>query len=57
MMRSGLLIICSCDHLEQYSFHGWADAWTNLSLQDKPWAEFSTLEVAACIILYTYCLL
>ncbi len=23
-------------------------AWTNFSWQDKPWAEFSTLEVAAC---------
>ncbi len=23
-------------------------AWTNFSLQDKPWAEFTTLEVAAC---------
>jgi hypothetical protein len=22
-------------------------AWTNFSLQDEPWAEFSTLEVAA----------
>ncbi len=30
------------------------DAWTNFSLQDEPWAEFSTLEVAACIILSTY---
>ncbi len=28
--------------------------WTNFSLQDKPWAEFSTLEVAACIPC-TYC--
>ncbi len=25
--------------------------WTNFSLQDEPWAEFTTLEVAAC----TYC--
>ncbi len=24
------------------------DAWTNFSWQDEPWAEFSTLEVAAC---------
>ncbi len=31
------------------------DAWTNFSLQDKPWAKFATLEVAACIILCTYC--
>ncbi len=23
------------------------EAWTNFSLQDKTWAEFSTLEVAA----------
>jgi hypothetical protein len=30
-------------------------AWTNFSLQDEPWAEFSTLEVAACIPC-TYCL-
>jgi hypothetical protein len=22
--------------------------WTNFSWQDEPWAEFSTLEVAAC---------
>ncbi len=22
--------------------------WTNLSWKDKPWAEFSTLEVAVC---------
>jgi hypothetical protein len=29
-------------------------AWTNFSLQDEPWAEFSTLEVAACIILSSY---
>jgi hypothetical protein len=28
--------------------------WTNFSLQDKNWAEFSTLEVAACIPC-TYC--
>ncbi len=28
--------------------------WTNFGLQDEPWAEFSTLEVAACIILCTY---
>ncbi len=27
--------------------------WTNFSLQDKPLAEFTTLEVAACIP-YTY---
>jgi hypothetical protein len=25
-----------------------SQSWTNFSLQDKPWAEFSTLEVAAC---------
>jgi hypothetical protein len=31
------------------------EAWTNFSLQDEPWAEFSTLEVAACVILCTYC--
>jgi hypothetical protein len=24
-------------------------SWTNFSLQDKPWAKFSILEVAACI--------
>ncbi len=28
--------------------------WTKFSLQDEPWAEFSTLEVAACIPC-TYC--
>jgi hypothetical protein len=28
--------------------------WTNFSLQDEPWAEFSTLEVAAYVILCTY---
>jgi len=27
-----------------------------LWLPDEPWAEFSTLEVAACIILCTYSL-
>jgi hypothetical protein len=26
--------------------------WTNFSLQDEPWAEFSTLEVAAACILH-----
>ncbi len=30
-------------------------AWTNFSLQDEPWAEFSTLEVAAACIPCTYC--
>ncbi len=29
-------------------------SWTNFSLQDEPWAEFSTIEVAACVILCTY---
>ncbi len=29
-------------------------SWTNFSLQDKPWAEFLTLEVTACSILCTY---
>ncbi len=24
------------------------EPWTNFSWQDEPWAEFSTLEVAAC---------
>ncbi len=28
--------------------------WTNFSLQDEPWAEFTALEVAACIPC-TYC--
>jgi hypothetical protein len=28
--------------------------WTNFSLQDEPWAVFTTLEVAACIPC-TYC--
>jgi len=40
------------------SMNGWVDvqtknkrdrAWTNFSLQDEPWAEYSTLQVAACI--------
>ncbi len=31
-----------------------ARPWTNFSSQDSPWAEFSTLEVAACIPC-TYC--
>ncbi len=26
------------------------EPWTNFSLQDEPWAEFSTLEVVACVI-------
>ncbi len=29
-------------------------AWTNFSILDEPWAEFSTSEVAACIP-WTYC--
>jgi len=29
-------------------------SWTNFSLQDEPWVEFSTLEVAACMPC-TYC--
>jgi hypothetical protein len=29
-----------------------SNPWTNFSLQDEPWAEFSTSEVAACVILY-----
>jgi hypothetical protein len=32
----------------------WEKPWKNVSLQDEPWAEFSTLEVAACIPC-TYC--
>jgi hypothetical protein len=24
------------------------ELWTNLTLRDEPWAEFSTLEVTAC---------
>jgi hypothetical protein len=28
--------------------------WTNFSLQDEPWAKFTTLEVAACNP-FTYC--
>jgi len=31
-----------------------ASTWTNVSCQDKCWAEFSTLEVAACMPC-TYC--
>ena len=30
------------------------ESWTNFSLQDEPWAEFTTLDVAACIPC-TYC--
>jgi hypothetical protein len=26
----------------------WYDSWTNLSQQDKTWAEFSTLDMAVC---------
>ncbi len=44
--------LCIFVHL---GFHwDWARTWTNFSLQDEPWAEFSTLEVAACVILCTY---
>ncbi len=28
--------------------------WTNFSLQDEPWAEFTTLDLAACVPC-TYC--
>ncbi len=44
-----------CKQLVSRQVGGWVVAWTNFSLQDKPWAEFSTLEVAACIPC-TYCL-
>jgi hypothetical protein len=27
-----------------------AEAWTNLSEQDKTWVEFSTLEVTECLL-------
>ncbi len=30
----------------------WSNSWTNFSLQDEPWAEFSTLEVAACVTMH-----
>jgi hypothetical protein len=30
-------------------FHHYKNAWTNFSLQDKYWADFSTLEVAKCM--------
>ncbi len=35
-------------HCATWAEHFTAGAWTNLSWQDEPWAEFSTLEVAAC---------
>jgi hypothetical protein len=31
-----------------YFFYVFVMLWTNFSQQDKPWAEFSTLEVAVC---------
>ncbi len=34
------------------TFHSSDFAWTNFSLQDEPWAEFSTLEVAALHIMH-----
>ncbi len=40
------------EHEEREKFS--PDSWTNFSIQDEPWAEFSTLEVAACVILCTY---
>jgi hypothetical protein len=46
------VIFCSILTIEKRCFY--QTAWTNFSLQDEPWAEFSTLEVAACIILCTY---
>ncbi len=30
------------------------ESWTNFSQQDLTWAEFSTLEVAACIMSCAY---
>jgi len=42
-------------HLKHSSFYPLVDAWTNFNLQDEPWAEFSTLEVATSIP-RTYCL-
>jgi hypothetical protein len=30
----------------------WVNTWTNFSWQDKPWAEFSTLEVAPCHVMH-----
>jgi hypothetical protein len=30
------------------------NSWTNFRLLAEPWAKFSTLEVAACVILCTY---
>jgi hypothetical protein len=31
------------------SWIGYLVAWTNFSLQDETWAEFSTLEAAVCM--------
>ncbi len=36
-------------NLSYYRQSCYAGSWTNFSLQDEPWAEFTTLEVAACI--------
>jgi hypothetical protein len=42
-------------HFIFFVTYEWSQSWTNFSLQDKPWAEFSTLEVAAACIPCTYC--
>jgi hypothetical protein len=50
LCRRGEINLClslanmSCQICEQ----SWSKPWTNFSRQDEPWAEFSTLEVAAC---------
>jgi len=46
------LVLKSTTHFDEVQLSH--KAWTNFSLQDEPWAEFSTLEVAACVILSSY---
>ncbi len=35
-----------------HSFVQRSQSWTNFTRQDEPWAEFSTLEVAACHVMH-----
>ncbi len=52
--EKGLSIVSGSDlawsifRRQQWQTPFWNPLWTNLSWQDEPWAEFSTLEVAAC---------
>jgi hypothetical protein len=43
-----LVHACICPCCMHWSVTSWANPWTNFSLQDELWAEFTTLEVAAC---------